>query len=725
MEPEPYPDSATHVLDELRRLDLLIRVHLERWWAQNEGTVDEFRGLYVSDETVDGLLHSSDAEANRGGGGVVGDRELLDEIERAEHEIRARERRTISNGGELRLVRLADRFGLDPRDRDALLLALAPEFDRKYETIYSYLQDDVTRTRPTVDLVLRVLCHSERERLEARRLFARESRLIRNRLVGLSPADGTPRPSRVLVADERVVEFLGGGDDLADEVGMFAEVLTPEGMADGTVTLLGRDPLARRSGTGERNREGGIEGRDAALPSMTYLHGPYGSGKGATVTAACLAEGTPVLKADARAMLEWDLPEGLRLLVREARLQDAALYVSDLTSALGAKDGAEPEAFVSGLDAFDGPVYLSGEQPLPSRLHLRVTRHEFETVALPVPPYERRKALWERVDGLPDGAEAADLAAKFRFTPGQIADAIETAKGLAGEELTAEDLYEGCRAQSNETLRSLARQVDPTYTWEDIVLPPDRLGHLREVAARIRHQGTVYSEWGFAGKFTLGNGLNVLFTGPSGTGKTMAAEVVARDAGLDLYKIDLSSVVSKYIGETEKNLRRIFDEAEETDAILFFDEADALFGKRSEVKDAHDRYANIEVNYLLQRVEEHDGTVILTTNFKQNIDEAFLRRIHLSVDFPRPDAESREAIWQLVFPEETPVEELDFEFLSTLEVTGGNIRNVALTAAFMAAEEDRSVGMEHVVRAVRREFQKTGKLIRPEEFGRYRTMLTS
>jgi SpoVK/Ycf46/Vps4 family AAA+-type ATPase len=183
-------------------------------------------------------------------------------------------------------------------------------------------------------------------------------------------------------------------------------------------------------------------------------------------------------------------------------------------------------------------------------------------------------------------------------------------------------------------------------------------------------------------------------------------------------------VVSKYIGETEKNLGQIFDEAAETDAILFFDEADALFGKRSEVSDAHDRYANIEVNYLLQRVEEHDGTVVLTTNFKQNIDDAFLRRLHLSVEFPRPDRESREAIWKLIFPEQTPLNDLDVEFLSTIELTGGSIKNVALTAAFLAAADGEAVGMRHVLRAIRREFQKTGKLFRPEEFGRYQTLLT-
>jgi SpoVK/Ycf46/Vps4 family AAA+-type ATPase len=203
----------------------------------------------------------------------------------------------------------------------------------------------------------------------------------------------------------------------------------------------------------------------------------------------------------------------------------------------------------------------------------------------------------------------------------------------------------------------------------------------------------------------------------------MAAEIIAGDAGLDLYKIDLAGVVSKYIGETEKNLGRIFDAAADSSAILLFDEADALFGKRSTVRDAHDRYANIEVNYLLQRIEEHDGTVLLTTNFEGNIDNAFRRRIHLHLTFPRPDRESREAIWRGVFPERTPVGDLDVEFLSTLELAGGNIKNIALTAAFLAADGDDEVGMEHVVRAARREFQKTGRLIDPKEFGEFGELL--
>ena len=284
-------------------------------------------------------------------------------------------------------------------------------------------------------------------------------------------------------------------------------------------------------------------------------------------------------------------------------------------------------------------------------------------------------------------------------------------------------MYAACRALSRGTFGSLAQVVDPVYDWDDIVLPAANRRHLREVAAQIRHRGTVYGDWAFEERFTLGKGLLVLFTGPSGTGKTMAAEVIANDAELDLFKVDLSQIVDKYVGETEKNLGRVFDGAAGSDAILLFDEADALFGKRSEVRDARDRYANVEVNYLLQRVEEHDGTVILTTNLRKNMDEAFLRRIHLRVDFPFPDEPARKAIWASIFPAATPVADLDFDFLSTLSLAGGNIKNVALTAAFMAADDGDSVEMCHVVRAVQREFQKAGTLVEPEAFGDYQDLL--
>jgi SpoVK/Ycf46/Vps4 family AAA+-type ATPase len=253
------------------------------------------------------------------------------------------------------------------------------------------------------------------------------------------------------------------------------------------------------------------------------------------------------------------------------------------------------------------------------------------------------------------------------------------------------------------------------------VLPNDRIELLQEIRSTLQYRPLVYGDWGFDEKLSLGKGLNVLFAGPSGTGKTMAAEILACELGLELYKTDLSTIVSKYIGETEKNLSRIFTEAASSNAILFFDEADALFGRRSEVRDSHDRYANIEVNYLLQEMERYEGMAILATNLRKNMDEAFVRRMHFVVDFPFPSAEDRLRIWEGVLPENTPREpDLDFEFLAaSFELTGGNLKNIALAAAFLAAAGDGSVAMSHLIRATRREYQKMGKVLSGDEFGEY------
>ena len=247
---------------------------------------------------------------------------------------------------------------------------------------------------------------------------------------------------------------------------------------------------------------------------------------------------------------------------------------------------------------------------------------------------------------------------------------------MGHEEMTIEDLYDGCRAQSNQKLTALAKRIKPKYRLDDLILPKEKKEQLEEVKKYIKNKGVVYHDWGFDDKLSLGKGLNILFSGTSGTGKTMAAEVIALELGLDLYKIDLSMVVSKYIGETEKNLNRIFKEAEQSNAILFFDEADALFGKRSEVRDSHDRYANIEISYLLQKIEENEGIVILATNLSQNIDDAFMRRMHFNVEFPFPEEEYRYKIWRGLIPKEAPVsEDIEFEFLAKrFKLAGGILR---------------------------------------------------
>jgi SpoVK/Ycf46/Vps4 family AAA+-type ATPase len=398
------------------------------------------------------------------------------------------------------------------------------------------------------------------------------------------------------------------------------------------------------------------------------------------------------------------------------------------------------EVLVRQLENRPGLTFLAGDTTWEPADALHTS--PFIRVEFPRPTYAERVGLWAAsLDGHAPheaGVSLGPLAEKFRFSGGQIRDAVATARNLARwrdpehGRVTMADLYAASRLQSNRKLAALARKITPHYTWDDIVLPPDRMRQLREICNYVKYRAQVYDDWGFDSKLSLGKGLAVLFAGPSGTGKTMAAEVMAHELSLDLYKIDLSTIVSKYIGETEKNLARVFAEAEASNAILFFDEADALFGKRSEVRDSHDRYANIEISYLLQKMEEYEGVVILATNLHKNMDDAFVRRMHFSVEFPFPTAPYRRRIWEGIWPGDTPRDpELDLDFMARrFEMAGGNIRNIALAAAFLAADEcaahpsdndgcGKVVDMTHLVRATQREYQKMGKVVVEGDFGEY------
>jgi hypothetical protein len=389
-----------------------------------------------------------------------------------------------------------------------------------------------------------------------------------------------------------------------------------------------------------------------------------------------------------------------RLWEREAILGRAAIVIE----VDDADDGQTRRRAASLLDA------LSWGSIASARDRLRVSRPVAQIeVARPGPPEQRR--LWQAALG--HRAEALNgsldrLVGHFDLG----ADAITTAAAQFDPELPdiPGQLWDACRAQARPDLDELAQRMVPRAEWEDLVIAADQLETLREIAMHVRERTHVYENWGFARKSSRGLGVSALFEGASGTGKTMAAEVLANQLRLDLYRIDLSQVVSKYIGETEKNLRRVFDAAEAGGAILLFDEADALFGKRTEVKDSHDRYANIEVSYLLARMESYRGLAILTTNAKDAIDGAFTRRIRFVVRFAFPDASERAEIWRRAFPRETPTEALDPAALAGVSLTGGSISNVALGAAFLAADEGDSVRMRHVGRAA---MSERAKLERP------------
>jgi hypothetical protein len=406
--------------------------------------------------------------------------------------------------------------------------------------------------------------------------------------------------------------------------------------------------------------------------------------------------------------------------VREARLTGAVLIASPADSLVEYRD------VIRKLSSSAATVVLAGTvhwDPLWSTTPALL-------IDVSAPTAEQRSALWQQcLDGqLAPGLNPGAATAQFVLAPEQVAQAARSAQLQAqvrGSPVSATDLGHGARAQNTIGLARLARRIEPAVSWSDLVLPEPTLAQLREIAVRARHRSRVLDEWRMRPGGGRGRGVTALFAGDSGTGKTMSAEVIAADLGLDLYAVDLSGVIDKYVGETEKNLERIFTEAAGVNAVLLFDEADAIFGKRSEVRDAHDRYANIESAYLLQRMESFDGLAILATNLRANLDEALTRRLDLIVDFPMPDATLRHGLWDRCLGRRIPrADDLDLDFCArSFELSGGNIRSAVVSAAYLAAKEDRSVATTDLVAGVYQEYRKLGRLTLETEFGRYFTQL--
>jgi AAA+ superfamily predicted ATPase len=688
--------AIDHLLAELTWLDELLGRHVA--WLRQTGrfTEDPFRGLYIAEDQVDAQFapeaaHPADAADLR--------RRLDGEAMAAE-----------AAGVTLPLRRLARRFALDDFEQAVLLLAAAADIELRYETLFAYAQNDVTRKRPSIGLALALFGGDRRARLQRRASFAEDSALIRNRLVTLAPGDGPEVTwlARRLLADRRVVDALLGSDRLDERLAPFTRFETRPGGGELPAPLAER--LARATPLWHQ------------APALLHFEGPPDAGQLAAAQALSAQHRLNLLVVTLAedAVLSVDP----RLLTREAILQEAAVFL-ELPHAL---ESGRLANFVTGLCA-PGRLVIAGSgadtvprEMLPDLCHL--------AFGFDAPSYTARFAIWHaalRARGL-NGAAAPlgeALATKFRLGPTAVGEAVAAAQRESlldgAEELDGAQLHRSARACSRHALGRLARKVEPRYDWSDLVLPPRELQQLREACGSVTHWPIVHRRWGFDAKLPEGRALAILFSGRSGTGKTMAASIIARTLELDLYKIDLAAIVSKYIGETEKNLDRIFGEGQTSNAVLFFDEADALFGKRSEVKDAHDRYANIEVAYLLQRIEAYEGLVILATNLARNIDEAFARRMRHIVEFPFPDAALRERIWRAIFPAAAPLaSDVDFGFLAAhFEIAGGSIRNVALAAAFLAAEEGKAIAMAHLARAMAREMQKLGRMPARADFGGY------
>jgi AAA+ superfamily predicted ATPase len=618
-----------------------------------------------------------------------------------------------------RLAWLTQTFGLARFDLDLLLIALAPEIDLRYEQLYAYLQDDVTRRRPTVDLALNLLCASAPAKLVGRSRLAPDAPLLRHHLLHLQPPSNQPASSFLALtvqADPQIVDVLLGQTGLDRRLLAFCRLEQPAltwDQAYATAELRTALPgLARQ-----------------AQAARLYFHGPAGSGQYQVAAALAADLDRSLLYADLAVLATHTADaDMLPVLWREALFQHAVLFL-DQFDAIRQPGQAIYPALMAGLAEFSGLVILAGAQPwTPDPRNLTAVT----VVPFAMPSAIQRQAHWRAglaAVGVNVPEIALDaLASRFRLLPGQMHEAIAGACGRAAWRAAAgdpepglrvDDLFAAARAQSGHALAALARKIEPAATWQMLVLPDDVTAQLHELVQRAAARSRVLDAWGFGQMLSRGKGTTALFAGPSGTGKTMAAEIIARDLGLDLYQIDLSSVVSKYIGETEKNLDRIFQAAEQANAVLFFDEADALFGKRSEVRDSHDRYANLEISYLLQRMEAYEGLAILATNLRQHLDEAFTRRLSMIVHFPAPDEPSRRRIWQRIWPPETPMAaDVDFDFLARqFKLAGGNIQNIALNAAYLAAADGGVVTMSHLRHATRREYQKMGKALSDVELG--------
>ncbi len=610
-------------------------------------------------------------------------------------------------------------FNLSDAEAELLLVALGPELDARLRRVYGFLQDNMNRERAHLGFALDLLFATTQEKHDARRYLASDSTLRYFYLVQLGGNTGDATLGRELSAPERVVRAaLGepGIDDLLtgiarlDSAGVpLSQISNPPDNLANALDLLKKDQADRPVTVG------------APMRPVIAIRGPAHAGKKHVARALMKELGRPMVIVDFSRLPKTnvDLPRILRIAARDALLLGAALYIDQADLFADPEALAEPpRPLLDLLARFPDVVFLGSTR----RLHQLDQHREVLRMTCDMPSPDQRKQLWTRF--LPADVQLGkdvdldELSRKYSIGAGAIAAGAREAANAARmrgkpAEVKFGDLLDGARNQLVHKLGSIAERVTKTYRWEDLILPEEVIESLKEMVGFAKFRGTVYDKWGFLSKHAYGRGVSSLFWGPPGTGKTMVAGIMARELDMEIFRVDLSRVVSKWIGETEKNLAKVFDEATQSQAILLFDEADSLFAKRTEVKSSNDRYANLEVSFLLQRMEQYDGVSILTTNFEDTIDEAFKRRLQFRVEFPFPDIEFREKLWKVMVPKSVPiVDDIDwFHLAKRFDLAGGNIRNAVARAAFYAAEAGKPVDQSMLERAGTRESEETGKLV--------------
>ncbi|WP_431066960.1 ATP-binding protein [Methylotuvimicrobium sp.] len=592
------------------------------------------------------------------------------------------------------LILLANNLGLSKFDRSVLALCAAMALDTRIPGLCAKAQGDLNKPYPTFALAFALFDEPDWNALSP------HGPLRYWRLLEINQPGAMPLTGAALIADERIVNYLKGLNYLDDRL---TPLLDPIGIQKIDDNLPPSQQQTVDRIVARLKQTNGFE-----LPPMIELLGHDSASKRLIAARSATLLGLNLQAMDLKSIpgQTGDFETFIRLWQRESLLMPLALYL--------AIDGAaesDRTLLKRFIERCSGLVFIDLADAKTETLRERITIE----VGKPTPAEQER--MWDEVLQAQAGDLSKRLAGQFSFDQHEIRSLAHASSEQAGAP-SEFNLWESCRVAAREGMEQLAQRIDAKSHWDDLILPLDLKSLLRQITDQVNRRNRVYDDWGFRSKLNRGLGINALFTGESGTGKTMAAEVIANELQLDLFRIDLSAVVSKYIGETEKNLRKLFDSAEDSGAILFFDEADALFGKRSEVKDSHDRYANIEINYLLQRMEAYRGLAILATNMKGALDKAFMRRLRFIVDFPFPGIEERKQIWKRVFPPATPVDPaLDYRRLAALNLTGGSIQNVALNAAFLAAQEENArVTMPLILNAARTEFKKMEKPAKESDF---------
>lgn len=723
-----YTNGINHLMDEKKRLDLILSIHAKiKQLQQTNDPAEQLRGLIISDVEINQIINHDPMNMDQNDELSS----LYKELKVMNERIQITLQNSIEKGIFLPIPYLLYQFKLSSLEEKYLLFALAPELDKKYEKLFAYIQNDVNLSRPTIDLLLKLTCSSEEEKANALSSFHNEGPFY-HFFIDYSHFDLSEHSlmSQQIKLDQRIISFIFQSTTMDKRLHPCTNIFsTANDLSTLLVGELEQEKLIRfieHSSHPAFNKKQGV---------IFYIHGHQGAGKTFLCKQIAKYFDQPILIIDfKKAILEEHFPLIITHFLREAILSKAMIVLENIEVLFDQNEANQKKIYqlLYALTFFSDFIFITTRNQI-TGLHTIFQDFLLLELSLQIPTLEEREILWQNFSScflFEEPINCSILASKFRFTPGQIESALYTSEKLTewntyGKKMiTKETLYRSCYLQVQHTLKKKATRIEPRYTWDDLILPDEEKMLLRHACNQITYRNVVFGNWRLDKKLSYGKGLSILLSGPPGTGKTMSAEVIAKDLNLEIYRVDLSQIVNKYIGETEKNLKELFEQAQMSNAILFFDESDALFNKRSEVKDSKDKYANLEVSFLLQKIEEYDGITILATNYLKNIDEAFLRRISYVIKYPFPDEEHREKIWRTLIPAEAPTDDIDYTFLANkINLAGGNIKNIIVSAAFLAAETNEPISMKHIIYASKHEMQKSGKILLREDLGEYYDVL--